>query len=344
MTMPLTGSEYAAILRQDFAAFVQRCFHHLNPLAPYQHNWHIDLMVAKLDAVRRGEIRRLIINVPPRGLKSICASVALPAFALGHDPAKRIVCLSYGQLLAEKHAMDCREIMSSSWYEALFPTRLTGDKQSIQEFTTPEQGFRMTSSVGGTLTGRGAHLIVIDDAMKPEEADSDAQRKTVNRWFDNVLLSRLDSKAAGAIVIVMQRLHEDDLIGHVLSQGEWELLRLPAIAEEDEDYVIDTRYGSYRHSRKEGEALHPEREPLSVLADLRHSMGPYPFAGQYQQSPAPREGAIVKREWFKTYEPHQRPQQFDLVLQSWDSANKAKEVHDFSESQLCKTRSNSCGR
>ena len=330
MTMPLSGAEYAAILRQDFSAFIQRCFHHLNPIAPYQHNWHIDLMAAKLDAVRRGEIRRLIINVPPRGLKSICASVALPAFYLGHHPDVRVLCLSYGQLLADKHAMDCREIMSSAWYQALFETRLSGDKQTVQEFTTPEQGYRMASSIGGVLTGRGAHLIVIDDAMKPEEADSDTQRKSVNRWFDNTLLSRLDDKALGAMIIVMQRLHEDDLVGHVLSQGNWELLRLPAIAEEDEEHVITTRYGAYRHKRQIGDALHPAREPLPVLEELRRSMGTYLFANQFQQSPAPLEGAIVKREWFRFYETTQRPQQFDSVIQSWDSANKAKEVHDYS--------------
>jgi predicted phage terminase large subunit-like protein len=330
MTYPLVGREYAAILRQDFAAFVQKCFHHLNPFAPYQHNWHIELMAAKLEAVRRGDIRHLIINVPPRGLKSICASVALPAFCLGHNPAIRILCLSYGQLLADKHAMDCREIMTSSWYQALFPTRLSGDKQTLQEFTTTEQGYRMSTSVGGTLTGRGAHLIIIDDAMKPEEATSDTQRNSINRWFDNSLLSRLDDKARGSIVIVMQRLHEDDLVGHVLSQGKWEVLRLPAIAEEDEEHLIQTRYGAYRHSRKQGEALHLEREPLAVLEPLRQSMGSYAFAGQYLQSPAPLEGAIVKREWFKFYEIHQLPKPFDQIVQSWDSASKAKEVNDYS--------------
>ena len=286
MTMPLPGAEYSAILRRDFSAFIQRCFHHLNPIAPYQHNWHIDLMAAKLDAVRRGEIRRLIINVAPRGLKSICASVALPAFYLGHNPAARVLCLSYGQLLADKLAMDCREIMSSSWYHSLFPTRLSGDKQTVQEFTTPQHGYRMASSVGGVLTGRGAHLIVIDDPVKPEEADSDSQRKSVNRWFDNTLISRLDDKARGAIVIVMQRLHEDDLVGHVLSQGEWELLRFPAIAEEDEQHLISTCYGSYRHTRQVGEALHTAREPLEVLRALKQAMGSYAFANQYQQSPA----------------------------------------------------------
>ena len=330
MTVPLTGAEYSAILRQDFSAFIQRCFHHLNPIAPYQHNWHIDLMAAKLDAVRRGEIRRLIINVPPRGLKSICASVGLPAFYLGHNPAARVLCLSYGQLLADKLAMDCREVMSSSWYQALFPTRLSGDKQTVQEFTTPQHGYRMASSVGGVLTGRGAHLIVIDDPVKPDEAESDSQRKAVNRWFDNTLLSRLDDKAHGAIVIVMQRLHEDDLVGHVLSQGEWELLRFPAIAEEDEQHLINTCYGSYRHTRQAGEALHPVREPLEVLRALKQAMGSYAFANQYQQSPAPAEGAIVQRDWFKFYDSAQRPARFDLIVQSWDSANKAKEVHDYS--------------
>lgn len=139
-----------------------------------------------------GKIRRLIINVPPRHLKSLCASIALPAWFLGHDPAAQILCISYAQDLAEKLARDCRSVMSSEWYRKTFATRLSAQKQSVQEFVTLKQGNRMATSVGGVLTGRGADLIIIDDPLKPEEALSQAQRRAVNDWYSNTLYSRLN--------------------------------------------------------------------------------------------------------------------------------------------------------
>jgi predicted phage terminase large subunit-like protein len=142
--------------------------------------------------------------------------------------------------------------------------------------------------------------------------------------------SRLNDKRRGCIIIVMQRLHEDDLVGHVLEQEEWELVRLPAIAEQDETHIIRTPYRTRTVQRKAGEALDTEREPLAVLERLRHTIGEYNFAGQYQQQPSPLGGGMVKAEWFKTYAPGEQPSEFDLVFQSWDTANKSTELADFS--------------
>ena len=167
---------------------------------------HIELIAAKLDACRQGQVRRLIINVPPRHLKSLCASVAFPAWCLGHDPAAQIICASYGQDLADKFARDCRRIMASTWYLQLFSTRL-GDRHPVHDFATTAQGTRMATSVGGVLTGRGADMIIIDDALKPDEALSESRRNAVNEWYDNTLLSRLNDKARGCIIIIMQQLH-----------------------------------------------------------------------------------------------------------------------------------------
>lgn len=326
----ISAAEYMAFVRADFYTFTHRAFRELNPSVPFLHNWHNELVAAKLEACRRGKLRRLIINEPPRSLKSHAAAVAFPAFLLGHNPSTQIICASYGEELAYKHSLDCRNLMSSEWYKSLFPTRLSPQKQSAQEFVTTENGFRLATSVGGVLTGRGADFIVIDDPLKPEEALSKTQRVAVNEWFSHTLYSRLNDKSKGCIIIVMQRLHQDDLVGHVLEQEDWDLVRLPAIAEQDESHIIRTQYRTRTVIRKAGEALHPEREPLPVLEHLRRTLGEYNFAGQYQQQPAPLGGGMVKAGWFKTYVPGEQPSEFDLVFQSWDTANKNTELNDFS--------------
>src|SRR6201986_4238730 len=239
----LSPPEYDAILRSDFGFFAQRCFCDLNPQAELAMNGHLDVIAAKLTAVRAGKIRRLVINLPPRHLKSLMASIAFPAWCLGLDPTAQILCVSYAQDLADKLARDCRGIMTSPWYRQIFPTRLAPHRQAVQEFITTRQGYRLATSTGGVLTGRGADIILIDDPLKPEEALSDAQRKAANEWFSHTLYSRLNDTRCGAIVIIMQRLHEADLVGHVFAQEPWEVLSFPAIAEADEVHQIETIWG-----------------------------------------------------------------------------------------------------
>src|SRR5246500_241846 len=281
----LSPRELDVILRSDLGYFAERCFYQLNPQAAFLTNWHIEIIAAKLAAVREGKICRLIINLPPRHLKSLMASVAFPAWCLGHDPSAQILCVSYAQDLADKLARDCRSVMMSAWYRRIFPTRLAAHRQAVQEFLTTRQGYRLATSNGGVLTGRGADIILIDDPLKPEEALSDAQRQAANEWFDHTLYSRQNDKQHGAIVIIMQRLHEDDLVGHVLAQEPWEVLSFPAIAEADEVHRIETIWEPRCFTRRRGEALHPEREPLDTLERIRRTIGEYNFAGQYQQAP-----------------------------------------------------------
>src|SRR5262249_41816610 len=200
----------------------------------------------------------------------------------------------------------------------------------MAEFETTALGCRIATSVGGVLTGRGADLIVIDDPLKPEEAVSEGRRRAANEWYDHTLHSRLNDKAAGAIVLVMHRLHEDDLAGHLLAQEEWEVVRFPAIAETDETHRIATLTAPLVCTRRAGEALHPARESLAMLAATRRTIGEYNFAGQYQQAPAPLGGGLVKTSWFKRYWPQDLPPAFDRRVQSWDTANKASELADFS--------------
>ncbi|CAA9247624.1 MAG: Phage terminase, large subunit [uncultured Chloroflexia bacterium] len=329
--LDLTPREYAVLLRRDFCAFAQRCFHEINPGATFVPGDFIELLASKLTAVHAGRIKRLIINIPPRYLKSLLGSVALPAWWLGHTPTAQIICASYAQDLADKLSRDCRMVMLAPWYQSLFATRLSRQRQAAGEFITTVHGSRLATSVGGVLTGRGADLLIVDDPLKPDEALSGAQRSAVNEWFSNTLLSRLNDKRHGAIILIMQRLHEDDLTGYLLRQGGWDVLRLPAIAETDEEHRIETELGLFHtFHRRAGDALHPEREPIEVLRDMRRTMGEYNFAGQYQQSPAPLDGGMVKRDWLRSYAPQDLPAAFDLVFQSWDTANKPTELSDYS--------------
>ena len=329
LTTLLSLEEYQFILRRDFMSFIERSFYELNPQTPLLLGPHIEVIATKLEACRQGRIKRLIINLPPRHLKSHCASIAFVAWFLGHRPAWQIICASYGQDLADKLARDCRNIMMSAWYKQLFSTRLA-DRIAVHDFETADLGTRMSTSVGGVLTGRGADLIIIDDALKPDEALSESRRKAVNEWYDNTLLSRLNDKAKGCIILIMQRLHQEDLVGHVLEQEPWEVLSFPAIAEQDETFVIESPLGRRYFTRKVGEALHPERESLVTLANIRQRMGDYNFSSQYQQSPIPLGGAMVKTEWLRHYEPGERPERFDIIVQSWDTANKSTELSDYS--------------
>ena len=327
---PMMRSEYHAILGQDLYAFIERSYCELNPNTPFLRNWHLEVIAAALESCRRGETARLIINVPPRSLKSVAAN-AFVAFLLGHDPSAKILCVSYGQDLANAHALDCRRIMTSDFYKGVFPhTRLSPHRQAVHEFVTTQQGYRLSTSVAGALTGRGADCIIIDDPLKPDEALSDTQRKSVNDWYDNSLYSRLNDKRHGCIVLIMQRLHEDDLVGHVQELEPWTQIRFPAIAEQDETHEIQTAYGPRCFQRRAGEALHPEREPLELLNRIRGTVGEYNFAAQYQQCPAPLGGGMIKADWFKTYTPEESPLKFEQIFQSWDSANKPTELSDFS--------------
>jgi predicted phage terminase large subunit-like protein len=196
---------------------------------------------------------------------------------LGHDPSGQLLCASYVQDLADKLSRDCRRIVASDWYQKLFPaTRLSPTRQAVPEFETTALGCRLATSVGGVLTGRGADMIIIDDPLKPEEALSQAQRQAANEWFNHTLYSRLNDKRRGAIVVIMHRLHEDDLAGHVQAQEPWEVVCYPAIAEADETWLIETPLETRWVARSRGEALHPEREPLELKRAVREQA--YAFA------------------------------------------------------------------
>jgi hypothetical protein len=317
------------VLRTDFYAFARRSFLTLNPGTTFLANWHLEALCYHLELLRRGQIRRLIVNQPPRSLKSLICSVAFPAFILGHDSTRRVIGVSYGSELAGKFSSDCRTILQSGWYRGAFPgARISRAKNTEAEVTTTRHGYRLATSVGGTLTGRGGNLIIIDDPIKPTDAYSDSKRHGVNEWYSNTLLSRIDDQCTGAIVVVMQRFHPDDLTGKLLSGSDnWTVLSFPAIAEQEEKILIgENRY----HHREIGDVLHPERVPMSALNDIRAQVGTEVFAAQYQQNPVAPGGNMIKRDWVRRYDDLPARTSATYVLQSYDCASKPGEQNSWS--------------
>ena len=317
-----------AILRQDLSSFIQRAFATVDPGASYHHGWHIDAIAWQLERIMRGDIRRLIITLPPRSLKSIAASIAFPAWLLGHDPSRQIVAVSYSDILSEKLAVDCMRVLSAPWYQSLFPaTRLARGQARRADFATTRGGGRFSTTIGGTLTGRGGDIILIDDPHKPEDAVSDVKRTAVLDWFRSTLLSRQNDPATSAIVLIQQRVHEADLAGMLLEQGGWAHLDLPAMAEDHQTIDLGWRGEIVRDP---GHLLHPVRLSHAVLDERKAELGAYLFAAQYQQRPAPLGGGLIKWDWFRTYDEQPEKLPGDRIVQSWDTASKADEANDWS--------------
>ncbi len=327
-----------ALLRTDFKSFVTKVFGEVAPGSKYLNNWHIDVICDAIMDMYEGRHNRQIINMPPRYMKSLICSVALPAWILGHNLKAQILCVSYNDELADKFAISCRDVMQSDWYRELFPmTRLHQSRQAVNDFATTRGGGRIATSIGGTLTGRGADWIIIDEPQKSVDATSEAQRAKLNEWYGSTLYSRLNDKATGKIIVVMQRLHQDDLTGHLLELGEqFKVIKLPVIATVDESWVVKNRISGKTRviTRAKGELLHPDRENMDVVMGIKNSMGENAFAAQYQQDPCPPEGGIIKESWLKYYTVAQGeaidPIKYCRIFLSWDTANKTGPQNAYS--------------
>ncbi len=316
------------LARRDFLTFLIRAFPYISGGADLAPNWHLDAIAFQLERVRNGICRRLLVTLPPRNLKSIMISVGWVAWRLGLDASLNFVCVSYSNELSAKHARDCRAIIQSPWYRRLFPGTVIAARSAVHDFETTAGGGRLATSVAGTLTGRGGDIIIIDDPIKPDEAMSDTTRESVNEWFHTTLASRLNDKTRGAIITVMQRLHQYDLAGMLIESGDWDELSLPAIAIEDETIPL-TR--GREHLRQTDDVLHPAREPLEELFRIKHSIGSVIFSAQYQQRPVPAEGNMIRPEWLKTYDTaSSQGEGGGKVVQSWDTASKEGLFNDWS--------------
>lgn len=314
----------AAVLREQaersLGAFIRQAWSVIEPGTTYIDNWHIELIAEHLQAVNSGEIRRLIINIPPRHMKSIEATVCYPVWTWIQHPEKRFIKVSYSDALSRKHNILSRDIINSPWYQENWSDRfhLKYDVNRQNEFENNHHGMLYSTSVGGAITGNGADVIIIDDPQNPIMANSETERQNSIDFFKNTLQTRLNNPKTGAFIIIMQRLHENDLTGYILSEDlGYTHLCLPA--EAPERTVITFPVSKRQIVREAGDILNPQRFDHEVIESLKKSMGSLQYAGQFQQVPAPAEGVIFKREWLHNfYSDGAAPNTQDI--QSWDMA------------------------
>ncbi len=306
--------------------FVKQSFYVLYPTDSLKNNWHISVLCNVMEAVSSGSIKRLIICMPPRYLKSVCISTAFPAWLIGMKQTSKIIVASYAMPLAEKLSIDTRNLMESDWYRSVFPN-VVWDKSvyAKRKFATKQGGFRLATSVCGSLTGEGGDILIADDPQKPLDCMNKKYRDKTYNWFVNTFLSRLNSKKKGAVILVMQRLHVDDLVGRI-TEGEigdglvqycngWIVLNFAAIAKEDESF------------RKEKGVLNEKMENIEILNSIRNQMGENVFDAQYQQSPKSIGGGLLRKH--QVHFTLQKVSVEDGIFVSVDTAFKCGANNDY---------------
>jgi len=318
-------------------AFLMNGWKYIDP-APFAHGWPIEAVAEHLQAVVDGDIKRLIINIPPRCAKSSLTSVAFPAFTWAQrrksdtsGPGVQFLHASYSQILTLRDSTKCRRLIESPWYQTLWGDRfhLMADQNTKSRFDNDKGGSRLSTSVGSSLTGEGGNIIVVDDPNAAQEAHSEATIATTIEWWDGALSTRLNNAKTGAFVVIQQRLGEEDLTGHILSKevGEWTHLCLPMRFEPERSFVTSIGWEDPR--TEPGELLWPERFGEREVANLERQMGPWTSAGQLQQRPEPKGGGVIKREWWQLWEREKFPP-LDYVMASLDTAYTTKTENDYS--------------
>lgn len=285
----------------SFYHFAKKAYPILEPNRRFVDGWHIRVICDYLEACVTGQIRNLLINMPPRHMKSLLVSVLFPAWLWIIRPESRFLMSSYAASLSVRDSMKTRKVIQSGWYQARFGDlySLNADQNNKTKFENDKTGYRLATSVNGAGTGEGGDFIVVDDPHKVKESESKVMRESVLRWWDYEMSSRGNDPDTVVKIIVMQRVHEADLSGHVLSQGGYEHLCLPA--EFESQRVVKSGIGWVDPRKEEGELLWPQRFNIAALDELKIRMGSTIAAGQLQQRPAPADGILFKRQWFKYY-------------------------------------------
>ncbi len=318
---------------KNFLQFLEKVFYTINPAYDFMNSWNIQLMAEYLKDVEDGKIKRLIVNVPPRSLKSLCISVAWPAWILGIDPTKKIIVVSYSNSLSVKHSLDCRDVMQSDWYKDMFPnTIIPKGKNTQRKFYTTMHGFRYATSICGTLTGEGADIIILDDPQTPYQASNKKSQKKINDWYDQTLSSRLNNRKKGVIVLIMQRLHSMDLTHHLLGKKIFKQLKIPVISHKKNTYELN----GLTYDFTIGETLNGFKE--EDIEALKQELGSVAYNAQYMQEPINTDSQLFKSSWINRYE--SLPSSGYLV-QSWDCAAKAGLNNDYSVCTTWKVYENS---
>jgi predicted phage terminase large subunit-like protein len=331
---PAFEAEYLVLLEaEDYARaeaslshFIKASWHVLEPGTPFLDNWHIDYVAEHLEAVYSGEIKRLLINEPPRHMKSIQCTVCFPAWTWIKKPELRIVSASYSGALSIKHNTDRRSIIESPWYQRAWGRRfsLSADQNQKSEFMNSRRGHMLATSVGTTALGKGGNILIWDDPINPQDAASEKGIEEASIWLRN-FVTRLDNKKSDAIIGTMQRLSAKDPSAQALAEGGWTHICLPAEAPR-KTIIIFPKSGR-QVVREEGELLWPEREGPAEIAMMKKALGPY-YGGQYNQDPKPQDGGFFNRSWWKYYK--ELPMRRIRRVQFWDCAEKPGVTNDFS--------------
>ena len=295
--MNITPEEYADIIASDRLAFTEEVFHQIGS-GEYISNWHVDCIVEHLNALDNGDLgtNNLIINMPPRLMKTIAISIADSAWRLGHNPAEQIICASHSLKIGKEINSKCLDVLQSDIYKLAFPNVVL-TKKTEEWFKTSMQGHRLVGTVGNKVTGFGATTLYIDDPCDPDSALSEAERERANRWIPSTLFSRANDQNTIKKILIMQRLHEDDPSGQFLEKGGWHHLCLPAKFHKHTFIEV----GDKSWEMEKGEYLFPQKLGEKALNDLQRDMGSYSFSGQYLQNPSPIGGGEFKTRWINFY-------------------------------------------
>jgi len=283
---------------RSLSEFVRQAWQVVEPSTPFVPGFHIDAIIDHLEAVTRGEIRNLLINVPPRHMKGLLVSVFFPAWEWIRWPERRWLYSSYAATLSIRDSVKCRRLIESPWYQARWGHvfALTGDQNAKSRFDNNRSGYRLSTSVGGSVTGEGGDRIICDDPHKVDEVESDTARKNAIDWWDVAMSTRVNDPKTSAKVVVMQRCHQQDRSGHLLEQGGWEHLCLPAEYEGSKHVTV---IGFADPRTEHGQLLWRKRYGPKEIEETKRSLGSYAAAGQLQQRPSPAEGGMIKRYWFQ---------------------------------------------
>lgn len=306
--------------------------------SPWKDGWPVEAVAEHLQAVVDGEIKRLIINIPPRMGKSSITSVALPAWTWAQrdsgptcGPGVQFLHASYANQLSLRDSVKCRRLIESSWYQERWGERfsLNSDQNTKSRFSNDKGGERLITSIGAAVTGEGGSIIVVDDPNAANEAFSEATIQTTIDWWDGTMSTRLNDPKTGAYIVIQQRLAENDLTGHILSKdvGEWTHLCLPMRYEPERAFVTSIGWKDPRSEA--GELLWPDRFGDTETELLEKQLGPYATAGQLQQRPEPAGGGVIKRDWWQLW-PEQVFPPMDYIVASLDTAYTTKTMNDMS--------------
>tara|TARA_R110002051_G_scaffold94682_1_gene164603 strand:+ start:3857 stop:5311 length:1455 start_codon:yes stop_codon:yes gene_type:complete len=316
------------LAQEDFYLFFTLMFPEIDPSTPFSHSKHFQVLANAFEKVVTGETPKLLVALPPRFGKSVIGSIALPAWLMGIDPSVRIICGSYGEALAKGFSQRTRDLMNSPAYRAVFGEVLSKKDGALEELQTVGKGYRFTTTVNGAATGKGANIIIVDDPMKAIDAESLPVRDTCYEWVKSTLMSRFDPGGPDRMIVIMQRLHQDDLIGRLMADGGWALLEMPALIEQPVTY--DLGHGE-TWSPIVGEPLFPEGVGLETIAERRLAMTEAAFNAQFMQRPESPQGTIFKMKLVQRYEsPRPYAHKIDMIVQSWDPAVTENDVSAFS--------------